>query len=147
MEKARGPQRLCRLDDIPDGEARGFLPDRRGRDRIFVVRQGGRVHGYLDSCPHHPGARMAWRKDGYLTVDGTRIRCAGHGALFRIDDGLCEQGPCLGSALARVGLVVRAGEILLVAMPSLPDAAPGGSAGIARRPPHGRVGAGAGSDD
>ncbi|GAB4270996.1 MAG: hypothetical protein Kow0013_23530 [Pararhodobacter sp.] len=110
---------LCQLSDIPEGESRGFDPEGTGRDTMFVVRRGDRVFGYRDSCPHHDRARMAWKKDRYLNADGSRIRCAAHGALFSIEDGICELGPCLGKALTRVELVVRSG---LVCIAQEPDA-------------------------
>ena len=101
---------LCRRDDLPDGASRGFDPWGEGRDTLFVVRQGGRVHGWRDACPHY-GAQfgpvpMAWRKDSYLNGDGTRIVCAAHGAQFDIATGICTLGPCLGQGLEAVPLVV-----------------------------------------
>ncbi|QBE61846.1 Rieske (2Fe-2S) protein [Pseudoduganella lutea] len=102
---------LCRLDDIPDGASRGFDPWGEGRDTILVVRQGGRVHGWRDACPHYGDTPMAWRKDAYLNGDGTRIVCAAHGAQFDIATGICTLGPCLGQGLRAVALVVIGNEI------------------------------------
>jgi hypothetical protein len=36
-------QHLCRLDEIPDGGARGFRPNQRREDQLFAVRRGERV--------------------------------------------------------------------------------------------------------
>lgn len=110
-------RRLCRLSEIPDGQSRGFDPEGTGRDTMFVVRRGDHVFGYRDRCPHHDRARMAWKKDRYLNADGSRIRCSAHGALFAIEDGVCEIGPCLGQALTRVGLVVRSGQVYITDAP------------------------------
>jgi nitrite reductase/ring-hydroxylating ferredoxin subunit len=95
--------RLCQLDELPDGGARGFDPQRRGQDSLLVVRQGGRLYGYADACPHH-GTPMAWRKDAYLNAARDRIVCAAHGAQFEIPTGLCTLGPCLGETLTPVPL-------------------------------------------
>lgn len=78
---------------------------------MFVVRSGTRFFGYRNACPHYDGARMAWRRHEYLNADRSRIQCSAHGALFRIEDGMCEIGPCLGQALTPVPLEVRDGEL------------------------------------
>ena len=103
--------RVCPLDAIDDGAAKGFLPDARGRDRIVVVRQGETVHAYLNLCPHYDKVRLGWKNDGFLNGDNSRIMCAAHGALFRIDDGACVIGPCQGEALRRVRTVVQGGHV------------------------------------
>lgn len=104
---------LCRLEDLTDGHSRGFDPLDEGRDTMFLVRKGGRVYGYRNACPHVDYARMAWRKDAYLNGDRSRIMCSAHGALFRIEDGRCETGPCVGAALEAVDLTMRDGEVWL----------------------------------
>jgi nitrite reductase/ring-hydroxylating ferredoxin subunit len=96
---------LCRLDELPDGDSRGFDPWREGQDSVLVVRHGEQVYGWRDSCPHHGGTPMAWRKDAYLNADRTRIVCAAHGAQFDIETGVCTLGPCLGQGLQPVELV------------------------------------------
>ena len=87
------------LDAIADGAARNYvLQMRAGRFHGFVVRRGERALGYLDRCPH-AGLPLAQALDDYLTPDGKLIRCAWHGALFRVDDGVCVGGPCTGQRL------------------------------------------------
>ncbi len=105
---------LCHLDELPDGQARGFDPLSAGQDSVLVVRRGDRLHGYRDLCPHYGDTPMAWRRHAYLNADGTYIVCAAHGALFEIDGGACVRGPCLGQALTPVKLAVNAaGEVHL----------------------------------
>lgn len=91
--------KLCHLDDLPEGDSKGFDPLTNGQDTLFVVRQGPVLRSYKNDCPHWPGSPMAWRKDGYLTSDGTRIACHGHGAQFDIASGICISGPCEGQSL------------------------------------------------
>lgn len=93
--------RLCAASELAEGCARGFDPTSSGRDTLFVVRRGG-LHAYLNACPHWAGTPMAWRKDAYLSADGTRIVCAAHGAQFDIETGHCTLGPCLGRRLTRI---------------------------------------------
>lgn len=103
--------RLCPLDDLADGAARNFvLGMRAGRFHGFVVRQGAGVSGYVDRCPH-AGLPLARMLDDYLTPDRGHIACGWHGALFRIDDGLCVGGPCVGQALMSWPVAVIAGWI------------------------------------
>ena len=99
-------------DLIPDGTARNFvLQLRAGRFHGFVVRQGELVHGYVDRCPH-AGVPLAQRLDGYLTPAGDFIVCSWHGALFRIEDGLCLGGPCVGQSLTPWPVLIDAGQII-----------------------------------
>ena len=44
---------------------------------------------------------------------GTHVLCAAHGALFRISDGACEIGPCLGRSLTRLETQIRDGIVFL----------------------------------
>ena len=107
---------LCHIDALPDGDARGFDPAGSGRDTLFIVRQGQRLHGWRNACPHIDGAPMAWRRHAYLNAERSRIVCSAHGAQFAIDSGLCTLGPCLGQRLTAVPLTLNpAGEVHLAA--------------------------------
>jgi nitrite reductase/ring-hydroxylating ferredoxin subunit len=109
--------RLCHLDDLPDGDSRGFDPHATGRDTIVVVRQGSALHAWANACPHH-GTPMAWRKNAFLNAARDRIVCGAHGAQFEIDTGLCTLGPCLGQSLRPVPLHIHvSGEVHLADAP------------------------------
>lgn len=43
---------LCTRKELPERGARGFDPEQRGYDTLFVVRQGQSVYAYRDLCPH-----------------------------------------------------------------------------------------------
>ncbi len=102
---------LCRLEDIPDGEARGFEGDADG-DGIFVVRRGDRAYGYVNSCPH-AASPLDWIENQFMSLDKSHILCATHGAEFRIEDGFCVHGPCRGQSLVPVPVSVRDGDVVL----------------------------------
>jgi len=105
-------QLLCRLDDIPDGEAIAVdasLPE--GEESLIVVRKGEAVHAYLNICPH-AGRRLDWAPGKFLLKDGILI-CAAHGASFQAGDGLCVGGPCRGDRLRAVAVDVVAGDVRL----------------------------------
>lgn len=92
-------QRLCPLAEIGEGQARGFDPLGQGRDSLFALRSAGRVRVYRNSCPHLD-VPLPYRKDRYLSADGTRIVCYAHGAQFLPESGMCIYGPCLGEQLS-----------------------------------------------
>jgi nitrite reductase/ring-hydroxylating ferredoxin subunit len=96
---------LCRLDDIPDGEATAvdaMLAD--GEESVIVWRRGEDASAWVNVCPH-AGRRLDWAPGKFLVSRGTLI-CAVHGASFRSDDGLCVGGPCRGEHLRAVPVTV-----------------------------------------
>ena len=111
-ETTRRP--LCRLDEIEDGEGRGFtLGEGVDALEVFVIREGERVYGYVNSCPH-TGTPLEWNENEFMSEDGGHIMCHTHGALFQIEDGHCIAGPCIGDALRPLPVEVDdAGRVIL----------------------------------
>jgi nitrite reductase/ring-hydroxylating ferredoxin subunit len=103
---------LCRLDELPDGAARGFGPGPGGFTGLFAVRRGERVFVYVNSCPHI-GVPLDWAPDRFLATDGSRIVCSTHGAEFAIETGECLRGPCLGDRLEGVMIEIKDGVLLV----------------------------------
>lgn len=104
---------LCRIAAIPDGGAKGFpLPGEPHPRAILLVRQGHKIHGYRNRCPHQ-GTPLDWTPDGFFDFSKTYLQCATHGAQFRAEDGFCVTGPCRGKSLERVSLRMEADEIYL----------------------------------
>ncbi|HTN10673.1 MAG TPA: Rieske (2Fe-2S) protein [Acetobacteraceae bacterium] len=103
---------LCRIDDLPDGESRGFAPPAGGFIGLFAVRRGEAVHVYVNSCPHL-GLPLDWAPDRFLTTDRRHIICSSHGAEFEIATGQCLRGPCLGDCLEAVMIRVEDGVLLV----------------------------------
>lgn len=103
---------LCNAVDLAEGEARGFDLEDSGEQDVFLVMKDDRIHAYRNVCPHLH-ASLNWLPDQFLDQDGEYIICANHGALFRIDDGVCVQGPCAGAALSRVVIVEADGTLYL----------------------------------
>ncbi|MEE8500273.1 MAG: Rieske (2Fe-2S) protein [Kiloniellales bacterium] len=106
---------LCRLEDIEDGQGKGFTLGQGLEAReLFVVRAGLRVFGYVNSCPHQ-GLPLDWQEDRFISEETGLIMCANHGAQFEIEDGLCVAGPCAGENLETVPVVIDGeGRVLLV---------------------------------
>lgn len=102
--------RLCALDEIAEPGSKGFRF--RAEAKLFagfVVRAQGKVTGFVDSCPH-AGWPLSALDGRYLTRDGRRILCAGHGALFDLE-GACTAGPCMGETLTPWAVEVRDGDV------------------------------------
>ena len=110
----QAPRALCRLDEIPDGGAKGFPPAPGGFTGLLAVRLGDAVFVYVSSCPHI-GTPLDWTPDRFLSADGGRIVCATHGAEFRIADGVCIKGPCRGDRLEPVEVRIEDGTIFVPA--------------------------------
>lgn len=103
---------LCRLDEVANGCARGLDPLQRGRDSLFVLRCAGEVRLYRNSCPHQQ-VPLEYRKDRFLSADGSRVICYAHGAHFLPDSGVCVYGPCLGERLTALPWVEQDGWLLV----------------------------------
>lgn len=104
---------ICRLTDIEDRGARGFVMGTGDWPlRGFVVRAGNEVRGYVNHCPH-AGHPLNLRPHKFLTPDGALILCSSHGALFEKQTGYCVAGPCAGHSLRPVPLTVEAGFVML----------------------------------
>jgi nitrite reductase/ring-hydroxylating ferredoxin subunit len=70
----------------------------------FVVgRVGGRWRAYLNECRHR-ALPLDLGAPSPMSDDGTHLLCHQHGALYRLDDGLCVVGPCAGERLTPVAV-------------------------------------------
>ncbi len=98
---------LCHIDEINEGHSKGL---RWGEQLLIAVKKNGRIHLYLNRCPHR-GIPLEWQPDQFLDIERQFIQCSSHGALFNIDTGDCIQGPCQGQALQPVSFTVDKGII------------------------------------
>jgi nitrite reductase/ring-hydroxylating ferredoxin subunit len=112
LPETPGEQALCRLEDIPDGGARGFLPNVDREDRVFAVRRGNAIHAWVNCCPHNRRP-LDWAKDKFLDRPGGEIVCFAHGAHFDVASGECVAGVCLGDRLTPVPVRVVDGAVLV----------------------------------
>lgn len=104
---------LCRLSDLDATGAKEIVrTEGNRRATIFVVRQNGRVYGYVNSCPH-VRLPLNWTDDQFLDLSRDYIACANHAARFEIATGLCVRGPCKGKSLTPVPVTVAGDDIRL----------------------------------
>jgi len=100
---------LCALSDLDATGAKGINLAGTG---IFVVRSGGDVFGYVNSCPHI-GVPLEMEPDEFISDFGEEIICSTHGARFRIEDGECVSGPCTGDVLEPVAVKIKGENVVL----------------------------------
>jgi nitrite reductase/ring-hydroxylating ferredoxin subunit len=110
---------LCRLEDIPDGGAKGFPSGAAHVPGLLAVRQGAQVCVYENACPHI-GTPLDWVPDKFFSRDGRHLVCATHGALFVPMTGACIAGPCRGDELTVVSSEVQDGMVMTVRPPHRP---------------------------
>ncbi len=105
-------QRLCRLTDIPDGEAKGFTVETAAGQRdILVHRDGGTVRGHVNSCPH-VGSPRDWAPGRFIALDGFHLLCGTHDAPFRPQGGYCVSSPCAGDSLEPAPISLVADDVV-----------------------------------
>jgi nitrite reductase/ring-hydroxylating ferredoxin subunit len=115
-----GEQYLCRLDEIPNGQSRGFIRQRNS-EQVFAVRQNDTLYVYRNACPHQ-WLYMELARHKFLTRDGSEIMCYAHGARFDISTGLCTSGPCEGEHLIAIPHRIEAGNVFIPAhLPGAPE--------------------------
>jgi nitrite reductase/ring-hydroxylating ferredoxin subunit len=109
------PHGLCALAALPEGQAALIeAPGGLLEDALVLVRRGQRVDGYVNKCPHM-GFSLDWKTERIVIGDGKFLRCVHHGAVFRVEDGVCVAGPCLDESLTKVALEIVDGEVRLSA--------------------------------
>ncbi|MFL0800772.1 MAG: Rieske 2Fe-2S domain-containing protein [Agarilytica sp.] len=108
---------LCHGSEIYEGCAKTFILE---EVNILIVRQNGKLFGYINSCPHI-GVPLNWLPDQVLDDDGELIQCATHGALFLIESGECISGPCNGQHLSPITLKESEGQVFYLGSRQAPN--------------------------
>lgn len=103
--------RLCDVKELRAAKTKGFDLDVDGRPvGLLLVHHGGQIYAYRNRCPH-VSTPLNWVPDQFLDSEGEFLQCATHGAMFRIEDGYCEYGPCAGESLRPVPVTIRDGAV------------------------------------
>ncbi len=85
---------------------------------VIVVRNGGHIRAYLNACPHAGTPLDAFPGRLLDRADSSQMICATHGARFRIEDGLCVKGPCIGKTLPPLAVEIVDGWVVLARKPA-----------------------------
>ncbi|MBI3527368.1 MAG: Rieske 2Fe-2S domain-containing protein [Betaproteobacteria bacterium] len=98
---------LCMLAEIPDKGAKEVVFG-EGYDsfRVLLLRSGEGVRAYRNRCAH-VHIPLNYEPDVFHILDGEVLMCAHHGAMYRIADGMCFDGPCEGASLMPIPVVVK----------------------------------------
>jgi nitrite reductase/ring-hydroxylating ferredoxin subunit len=107
---------LCLLSDLEEMQAIELTIEER---QLFAIRQDNQLFAYWNSCPHM-GIPLNWMPEKFLDLDGVFLQCSSHGALFKIDDGECVGGPCVGDRLSPVTLKRDGDQYFIAANQPLP---------------------------
>ena len=87
---------------------------------VIVVRSAGKLHAYLNNCPH-AGVRLDWASGNVRQEGSPYLRCSMHGALFEPTNGKCVAGPCKGAALVPIETTAAAtGRLTLKRLEQVP---------------------------
>ena len=80
---------------------------------VVLIKYEGEVKAYLNNCPHQNVPLNEAYKIDVNPFEKT-MKCSVHDAFFRIEDGLCIEGPCWDEALKTVDVEVdENGDIFL----------------------------------
>ena len=103
--------RLCAAADVQDGQGKEIVfGDGKDAFRVVVFRIGERLLAYHNCCPHF-SLPLNYEPDKFHVFDGELLMCAHHVAMFRLEDGLCFDGPCQGARLTAIEIRNTCGEI------------------------------------
>lgn len=105
---------LCALAEIPDEGAKEVVFG-EGYDcfRVLLLRSGGDVRAYRNRCAH-VHIPLNYEPGEFHLLEGGVLMCAHHGAMYRIADGFCFDGPCEGASLSPVSVGVRGEGVVVV---------------------------------
>jgi nitrite reductase/ring-hydroxylating ferredoxin subunit len=108
-------------DELVAGEVKraSLGADAEGKPfEVMVLREAsGRIVAYRNLCRHLP-VPLDGGTGELLTDDGAHLICGTHGALYRLGDGLCVEGPCEGASLEPLCVRVEAGRIYVSRVPA-----------------------------
>ena len=80
---------------------------------VVLIKYEGEVKAYLNNCPHQDVPLNEAYKIDVNPFENT-MKCSVHDAFFRIEDGVCIEGPCWNEALKELLVTVNEkGDIYL----------------------------------
>lgn len=93
---------VAKLEDVPEGVAR--VVELAGHSIALCHVEGGGIHAIENRCTHDDGPL------GEGTLEGNRVECPRHGALFDVTSGEAKTLPAIGR-VARYAVQVADGEV------------------------------------
>jgi nitrite reductase/ring-hydroxylating ferredoxin subunit len=110
-----------RVVELPRGSL--GLPPVIPVEALVLRDQSGVPRAYLNRCRHLPVPLVVLRlkrppivdSSDFLSPDGAALECRTHGALYRLDDGMCFEGPCEGLGLFPIALEAEDDALYVIA--------------------------------
>lgn len=107
---------VCASDALPFGVVKtvAISPDEHGhpREAIVLRDQDSALRAYVNRCMHIDIPLDGGSRD-FLTKDKKHLACGTHGAWYRLHDGFCIAGPCLGESLEPCDVAVEEGNVFI----------------------------------
>ncbi len=110
-------QLLCKVNEVSTKGKEIRIDAKEHPFFVMLFRVGDEILAYHNTCPHQ-GLSLNWAPDRFLVGDEAVLVCAHHGAAFDLASGKCLQGPCIGSSLRPVNIIIRNDEVWLKPGPS-----------------------------
>ena len=105
---------VCREEELRDGVVH---TTQLGHDdegipivALLLRDERGAIVAYRNLCRHLP-VPLDGGTGELLSPDGAYLICGTHGALYRLHDGYCVDGPCEGLALHRLYVREHDGDL------------------------------------
>lgn len=110
------PVFLCNVRDLQATGAHNAIVEHQGvrLDLVITADGAGIVRAYHNICPHIQTPLETFPHEFLDRSDPSLLICSTHGARFRVADGKCISGPCIGQSLSPVEVTMRQDEIFLI---------------------------------
>jgi nitrite reductase/ring-hydroxylating ferredoxin subunit len=105
---------VCREEELGAGVVRtaqlGHDSDGRPIQALLLRDESGAIVAYRNLCRHLP-VPLDGGTGELLSEDGMHLLCGTHGAIYRLHDGYCVDGPCEGMALEPLTVRADGGDL------------------------------------
>ena len=105
---------FCREGELRDGVVRttrlGLDDDGIPIVALLLRDENGIIVAYRNLCRHLP-VPLDGGTGELLTDDGAHLICGTHGAIYRLFDGYCVDGPCEGLSLQPLSVRCNGGDL------------------------------------
>ncbi|MFB6284537.1 MAG: Rieske (2Fe-2S) protein [Halobacteria archaeon] len=106
------PDEIATVDEVPAWGSLLFTVELEGEwIEAIAVKQDDEVFCYENYCQHWRDVKLDDGDDA--AIRNGEIVCEKHAAMFEIDTGLCNYGPCEGSSLRTIDTETRNGAVYL----------------------------------
>ena len=107
-------ERITPIDEIgSEGLRFTYMEGPFEEEGILLKLADGQIRAYKNECRHLPMKLDDREPRDFWDPSRTHLVCNSHGARYRPEDGLCVGGPCEGSHLRPLPIVVKSDVVYL----------------------------------